>query len=139
MTIEKCTLADCARLAAMNKQLIEDEKHENPMNVAQLEQRMRGFLSGEYSAYFFRAEEGVAGYALMKDSASPKYLRHFFICRECRRKGYGRAFFGGLMEMLGENAIDIEVLCRNEAGVRFWESLGFLPRSIYMRYQKEQA
>ncbi len=137
MTIEKCTLADCAQLAAMNKQLIEDEKHDNPMNVVELEQRMRGFLDGEYGAYFFKIQEEIVGYALVKDSTVSKYLRQFFIRREHRRKGYGRAFFSGLLEMLGEKEIDVEVLCWNEAGIRFWESLGFSPRSIYMRYRKE--
>ncbi len=46
MPIVKCTLEDCHRMAILNKQLIEDEKHDNLMNEAQLEQRMKGFLHG---------------------------------------------------------------------------------------------
>ncbi len=53
MSIKQCTLADCPALAVLNKQLIEDEHHDNPMTVAELEDRMRGFLSGSYLAYFY--------------------------------------------------------------------------------------
>jgi GNAT superfamily N-acetyltransferase len=97
---------------------------------------MRAFLSGDYVAYFYKVGSETAGYALVRTSVTPKYLRQFFICREHRRKGYGTAFFRELLEALGERAIDIDVLYWNEAGIRFWESLGFQPRSIAMRYQK---
>lgn len=140
MSISKCTLADCGRLAVLNKQLIEDEGHDNPMDVAQLAERMAGFIAGEYDAYFFRdagAEGKVLGYALVRHTVAPKYLRHFFICREYRRRGYGRRFFHELLAELDETSIDIEVLTANEAGVQFWHSLGFVPRSLYMRYAEE--
>jgi ribosomal protein S18 acetylase RimI-like enzyme len=111
------------------------------MDVAQLAERMAGFLAGEYDAYYFRGEgaEGdeVLGYALVRRTVAPKYLRHFFICREQRRRGYGRRFFRELLAELGETSIDIEVLTANAAGVQFWQSLGFVPRSLYMRYGEE--
>ena len=53
MQIQKCTLEDVPLLAQMNKQLIDDEKSTNPMTVTELEERMRGFISKDYSAYFF--------------------------------------------------------------------------------------
>ena len=49
MKIKECTNQDIAQLALMNKHLIEDENSSNPMNLAELENRMRGFLDEEYS------------------------------------------------------------------------------------------
>ena len=82
----------------------------------------------------------VLNLQLIEDEKSdnPMYLRHFFVCREYRRNGCGKAFFGDLLKELGVRTIDIEVYSWNETGKRFWESLGFSPRCIYMRYQENQ-
>lgn len=133
MKIEKCTLKDIPRLAALNKQLIEDEKSDNPMNMSELEERMTGFLSSEYEAYFFVAEEKVIGYALVKNTCNPLYLRQFLIDREYRRKHYGTEAFDALMNYLNVDSMDIEVLPWNERGIRFWENCGFREISRYMR------
>lgn len=53
MQIQKCTMMDVPKLALLNKQLIEDEKSDNLMNINELESRMKGFLETDYSAYFF--------------------------------------------------------------------------------------
>ena len=82
MMIEKCTLKDISQLALLNKQLIDDEKSDNPMNISELEERMSGFLSSEYDAYFFVVEEKVIGYALVKNTCNPLYLRQFLIERD---------------------------------------------------------
>jgi len=121
-------------LARMNKQLIEDEQHENPMNVEQLAERMRGFLADTYSAWLFMAGGEGKGYALVDHAREPLYLRQFFICRECRREGWGRRSFQLLLRELGTETIDIDVLVWNTRGRRFWEALGFAERSIRMRY-----
>ena len=48
------TAEDSPMLAELNSQLIRDEGHRNPMTIAQLEERMRGWLtSGEYRAVLF--------------------------------------------------------------------------------------
>jgi len=51
--------ADCAMLAELNHQLIQDEGHRNQMSVAELEQRMRGWLVGEYAALILRSVVGL--------------------------------------------------------------------------------
>lgn len=132
-----CTEDDLNILADLNKQLIEDEKSDNKMNIDQLKERMRGFLETDYNAYLFKRHNTVVGYTLVKKSQAPIYLRQFFICREYRKRGYGREAFNKLMELLGTDAIDIEVLCWNNAGKLFWDSLGFKERSVYMRYNKD--
>ncbi len=48
--IRPATNADTERLASLNQQLIEDEKHDNPMTVPQLKERMEGFIAGDYIA-----------------------------------------------------------------------------------------
>ena len=79
MKIEKCTLKDVNQLALLNKQLIDDEKSDNPMNIKELEERMISFLTSSYDAYFFVVEENVIGYALVKNTCTSLYLRHFLI------------------------------------------------------------
>jgi hypothetical protein len=53
MDIRKCGPGDCLTLAKLNKQLIEDEKSDNTMNLYELEQRMKSFISGSLEAVFF--------------------------------------------------------------------------------------
>lgn len=134
MEIKKCTEADLALLAKFNKYLIEDEKSDNKMNEEQLFWRMKEFMNTEYDAYFFVEKEEIVGYALVKNSSSPLYLRQFYINREYRRKHYGEQAFHKLLQYLEVTTIDIEVLSWNETGIRFWEKLNFRERSRYMRY-----
>ena len=133
MKIKKCVMEDIPQLAMLNKQLIEDEKSDNPMSVKELEERMLGFLDSEYEAFFFVAEEAIVGYALVKNTCTPLYLRQFFISRDYRKRHYGTEAFHALLKHLGVDMLDIEVLPWNERGMRFWESLGFREISRYMR------
>lgn len=137
MEIKKCTLKDVAQLAILNKQLIDDEKSDNPMSIKELEDRMTGFLNTEYDAYFFVVNDAVVGYALVKNTCSPLYLRQFFINRQYRKQHLGTEAFKSLIEYLNVKSIDIEVLSWNEAGNRFWESCGFKDISRYMRFEQE--
>ena len=77
MKIEKCTIEDVKTLAFMNKCLIEDERSSNPMDLSQLTERMKGFLEGDYDAYFFKYGETIVGYALVDRTSNPLYLRQF--------------------------------------------------------------
>lgn len=141
MQIKKCILADVETLAKLNKQLIEDEKNDNPMTLEELEYRMERFITTEYDAYFFLEKfeeaEDIIGYALVKNTCNPLYLRQFFIKLEYRKKHLGTEAFHLLKEYLKVDALDIEVLSWNEAGMKFWQSLGFCERSRHMRYQGE--
>lgn len=51
LSIRLCTHEDLNLLAELNKQLIEDEQHDNKMNVEQLKERMTAFLNTDYHAY----------------------------------------------------------------------------------------
>lgn len=133
--IRTCTPADVPALAQMNRMLIEDERAENDMTIPQLEARMAGFLAGEYRAFLFEAAGEGIGYALVNMSPTPLYLRQFFIRREKRRSGLGRAAFRALLQYLKTETIDIDVYVWNEAGRAFWQSLGFRERAVSMRYR----
>ena len=62
------TLDDCRLLAEMNHQLLQDERHRNRfMTLPQLEERMRGFLSGDYRAVIFQDDGEVVSYALYRE------------------------------------------------------------------------
>lgn len=135
ITIRPCTIHDIEQLAIMNKQLIEDEKSDNPMNIDELKERMLNFLSTDYHAYFFMIEEDIIGYSLIRDTEEPCYLRQFFINRDYRKKHYGTQAFHSLLEYLTLDDIELEVLPWNERGLKFWESCGFLETSRCLRYR----
>ena len=137
MLIKKCTNQDVPKLALMNKHLIEDEKSNNPMGVAELECRMSGFINDEYTAYFFIEDDTILGYALIMHTSTPLYLRQFYIERDFRRKHYGTQAFHQLMEYLHADTIDIDVLPWNERGLLFWTNCGFEGTCISMRYRNE--
>ena len=135
MLIKKCSLSDVEELAQLNKQLIEDEKSDNTMNIEELKARMHGFLENDYAAYFFMEENKIIGYALVRHTSNPMYLRQFYIDRNFRRQGKGRATLKVLLKELKTDKIDIEVLSWNESAIKFWESCGFIERSRYMRLE----
>ena len=133
MQIKLCSENDVSKLAEMNKHLIEDEKSDNPMNLSELENRMSGFISNEYTAYFFVENDVVVGYALVRESETETYLRHFYIERDLRRNHYGTEAFKELKSFLGKDNITLEVLPWNERGLSFWKSLGFKEAAITMK------
>jgi RimJ/RimL family protein N-acetyltransferase len=133
--IINCTDKDIELLAKMNKQLIEDEKANNLMNIFQLENRMKDFLNNGYEAFFFKDDERIIGYALCDMTKEPIYLRQFLINREERRKHYGKDAFNKLLEKLEVKEIEIDVLKWNEIGIKFWEKIGFKEQSKRMKYE----
>lgn len=136
MIIKVCDVNDVPFLASMNKELIEDEESDNSMSIQELEERMLGFITGYYKAFFFYNISEVIGYALVDITKNPLYLRQFLIKRENRRKGYGKNAFQELLKVLEVTVIDIEVLSWNKGGIAFWNNCGFQERSRYMRFIK---
>lgn len=136
LLIRKCSQEDVNLLAELNKQLIEDEQHDNKMDMKQLKERMRVFINTDYNAYMFERDSEIVGYALVNHTRQPVYLRHFFIRRNSRRNGNGKLAFEKLRELLNTEDMDIEVMYWNVAGYKFWKSLGFKERSIYMRLER---
>lgn len=136
MQLQKCTMEDVTKLALLNKQLIEDEKSDNVMNISELERRMKGFLETDYSAYFFIENSQVIGYAFIRNTSKPTYLRQFLIDRDYRKHHYGTQAFQMLLRYLDIKEIDLEVLSWNKNGLAFWKHCGFSETCIAMRYKE---
>ena len=73
-------------LAKFNQQPIQDEGHRNRMSLSELEDRMQGWLEGQYDAVIFSLEGNPVAYALYCTQADHSiYLRQFFVVRDKRR------------------------------------------------------
>ena len=121
---------DLRLLAELNHQLNADEGHRNPMNVDQLQDRMRVWLAAEYRAVLFQRQDDVVAYALFRDDErSALYLRQFFVVRSLRRQGLGRAAIRLLLAEVvpKDKRIVLDVLIENDAG-RAVLARGWLPR-----------
>ena len=118
--------SDLGLLAGWNHQLIRDEGHRNPMSREKLAGRMKRWLDGGYRAVVFTNPAPVA-YALFRIDDEQIHLRQFFVRREQRRKGVGRAAFGILRNSIWPQGVrlTVDVLCGNAGGVAFWRSVGY--------------
>ena len=127
MTFRPATQDDCPRLAELNHQLIRDEGHRNRMTVAELEQRMRGWLAGEYRAVLFEDAGEVVAYALFREQAEEIYLRQLFVVRDRRSRGIGRRAVEILRSQVWPKTkrLTVDVLVANKRGVAFWRRLGY--------------
>ena len=128
------TQDDAPALAEMNRCLIQDEGHRNAISLDQLTERMRRWLEAEYQAVMFYEEQQLVGYALFKHEPEWIYLRQFFICRDRRRQGLGRAAIEWLSANLSadRSRLRLDVLVNNSAGIAFWTSLGFTDYCLTM-------
>ena len=141
LTYRKATSADYPLLGSLNHQLIRDEGHRNPMNVAELTARMRRWLAmGEYTARIFEENGQLVAYVLYREFADEVYLRHLFVVRGRRRQGIGRR----VMQMLRKEIwprgrrLTVEVLCTNTAGVEFWKAMGYQEYSLCLEIMPEK-
>jgi GNAT superfamily N-acetyltransferase len=122
---------DLPLLAEWNHQLIRDEGHRNPMNVAELAERMKKWLRGEYRAIVFSEADPVA-YALFKQDDALIYLRQLFVRQDRRRAGIGRSAVEILRREIWPSNVrlTVDVLCQNRGGVAFWRSVGYRDYSL---------
>ena len=137
----KATVTESRLLAEMNFRLLEDEAHRaRGMSVADLDVRMAGWLrSGEYQAILFQTDSPVA-YALFRHDGNEIFLRQFFVERERRRQGIGRAAFGILRESVWapSSRVTLEVLSHNVAAKAFWQAVGFRDYAVGMELVRER-
>ena len=122
------TVADSRFLAELNHQLIRDEGHRNPMNVDQLEHRMRSWLSSvEYRAVIFAQEDTPVAYALYREDPDEISLRQFFVVRALRRHGIGRTAMQSMLSDIWPSTKrrTVSVLVQNASGVAFWRAVGY--------------
>lgn len=114
-------------LAQWNHQLIRDEGHRNPMTIAQLRDRMRQWLAGDYTAVIFAKDGESVAYALFRENEDEIYLRQLFVKRENRHQGIGKEAVRILKEEIWKKSkrLTVDVLSDNKAGIAFWHSVGY--------------
>jgi ribosomal protein S18 acetylase RimI-like enzyme len=127
MDYRTATRADVPLLARMNQQLIRDEKHRNQMTLPELEERMAGFLAGQYEAVLFSQADRACGYALFRREPDDVYIRQLYVDAEFRRQGIGRAAIEWLVVNRWAKAprVRMDVLVDNERALAFWRAVGF--------------
>src|SRR6185436_6521865 len=127
MTFRAATIDDCSLLAELNHQLIRDEGHRNPMTVAELEQRMRGWLAGEYRAVLFEDAAEVVAYALFREQPEEIYFRQLFVVRHRRSQGIGRRAVEILRTQVWPKTkcLTVDVLVINQRAIAFWREIGY--------------
>lgn len=142
LAIRQADPADFDLLARMNRELIEDEGHRNPMTVAQLKERFQRFVCAEgWQVDVVLHGSDIAGFATHRyepDNAEPSgmhvHLRQFYIARDKRGGGIGRGAFELLTKTRfkrGERVF-LDVLETNPGGKAFWSRTGFTPYGTTM-------
>lgn len=128
---------DVSQLAEMNRQLIRDEGHRNKMTLPQLQERMSGWLVGEYTAVIFSEGLEMVGYALYRKDPEWIYLRQLFVKAQARGKGVGREAISWLKKNAWKETkiIRVEVLSGNSQGMSFWKAVGFKDYCITMEME----
>ncbi len=132
------TADDVPILARMNQQLIEDERHRNPMNLAELETRMRSMLDADYTATLFELDSRLVAYALWREEPDWVYLRQFFVARGFRRRGIGAQAIRVLVEQVWpeEKRVRVNVLTGNQPALEFWRAVGFVDYLITLEMDR---
>ncbi|MER8480611.1 GNAT family N-acetyltransferase [Mesorhizobium sp. M1163] len=147
--IRRATAEDFDKLAMLNRELIEDEKHRNPMTVPELKERFLRLVNCEnWMVDLFSQNGEIVGFATHRfepDNAEPSgeriYLRQFYISRQHRRSGIGRSALELLIQSrFNDNErIFLEVVETNPGGKAFWSRMGFVPYSTIMERVAEKS
>ena len=120
------------------------------MSIEDAESRLRRWLGEEtFKGVIFLEADELIGYLLYEDrpvhpdqrSAATVYVRQFFVAREHRRTGFGRAAFEMFVRDLvpSRTSVVLEVKASNPAGQQFWESLGFKAESIAFELDRRKS
>lgn len=126
MEIVRAEFTDVETLAELNQHLIEDERHPNPMNIAELTQRMKAWLATDYICYVAKQNGHIVGYCLYRDDDGHYYMRQLYVDRSHRRKGIATQLLDWLYENVWtDKKVRLDVLAHNEDAVAFYKRYGF--------------
>lgn len=107
------------------------------MNLAQLTERMSGWLSAEYQAIIFELGSSPVGYALYRREPDFIYIRQLFVLADHRRQGLGRQAIDWMHQNAwpAKSRLRIDVLVGNTTAHAFWKSVGFRDYCITMEFE----
>ena len=124
--VRKAGLSDVEKLAELNKHLIEDEGHPNPMNLRQLAQRMTGWLQSQYTCYLGSEGGIIVAYCLYRNDGEHYYMRQLFVARGHRRRGIATKLLNWMYKNIwADKKVRLDVLAYNEEAVAFYRAFGF--------------
>lgn len=136
MKLKRASGKDLSALVTMNIELREDEKATGSMSEARLRARMNRWLgSNSYDVFLLVGEGATLGYALVDHAKKPVYLRHFYIKRDQRRRGYGTEALNLLIAKCG-GALELDVNSWNSGAIAFYEKFGFKRTVIAMQFER---
>lgn len=131
LAIEAASENDVPALAIFNKRLIEDEHHPNPMNVKQLEARMKHWLQNDYTAYIIKNQNELLGYCLFRDDGDCYYMRQLYIDRPHRRQGLATKLLDWMYAHIWtDKKTRLDVLSENAHALEFYAAYGFKTRCV---------
>jgi GNAT superfamily N-acetyltransferase len=137
------TAADLPQLASWNRQLIEDEGHDNTMSLEELAARMRTWLASEYQAVVFEepATPTPVAYALFRATPEWIHLRQFFVARDRRRRRIGARAVALLRAEVfpPDKSVIVEAMAWNHAALSFWRAVGFADRYVGLESRPEES
>ena len=142
LRIDKAKGTEVDLLAQLNRQLDEDEPYPYPLPLPALRERMASWInSGEHEVLLFRSGDQLLGYAVWRAAEHGTYLRHFFICRDRRGQGWGRAAVQLLCREVfpKDRPVNIDTAVGNKQGIAFWHAIGFQDVSVGMELKAGAA
>lgn len=133
LSYRHAALADAEELARLNHELIKDEGHRNPMGLAELTERMRGWLAYEgYEALLGFDGQALVAYALWRDLPDSVYLRQIYVQRQYRRQGVARHLMLSLFERWPDKRLTVDVLAGNARALAFWRRMGYQDYAVML-------
>jgi ribosomal protein S18 acetylase RimI-like enzyme len=137
LTIRKAEERDLRDLAALNRQLLEDEGNLVEASLDDLMARHREWMrTGEWSQDILDLAGETVGYIVHTINPYPLtpgtkelFLRQFCIDRAKRGHGFGRVGFQLFLRhrLPPGGRVTLDVLESNTAGQAFWEAVGCRP------------
>jgi len=134
----RATVSDVPLLARMHRQSVEDECSEPYPSLSECGAEIGRCISGKGEAIIFQIGGADVGYTLFQREPEGIFLRHFFVCREHRRKGIGRTAMLWLIAKAWQTParIRLAVHVENAAGHAFWRAIGFSDWLIDMKLER---
>ena len=131
MTFRFANGSDLPVVAQMNRELLQSERLASDPSECELLDRLAKWMTEGQRIILFDSESQPVGYALFsfgeRLGEQLVYLRHFFIRKEHRRKGYGRKAMEHLESEIWPRGVPVYVDTNsgNRVALEFWKSLHF--------------
>lgn len=114
-------------LIAYDYQFLRNSLEINPDTMEQL--TTEAFLAVE-TLVLAKAGDKLVGFVAMSRD-DPESISEMFVSTEYRRKGIGRQLFTELKSMI-KGSLKVNTVYGNEASLKFYQSLGFIPVTVGM-------